>query len=93
MGVLPRGHVSKADLVLLFGSLGRLHSEVDKIIHNLGSCAISKMGHRGMRDSINHEIDDNNSFSDTQLDRDYYLALHLHWEIKLPSDCCTCQGS
>ena len=93
IGFLPQGLVSKADLVFLLGSLGRLHSGVDRIIHNLGFCTISKMGHRGMRDSINHEIEDNNSFLDTQLDRDYYLALHLHWEIKLPSDCCTCQGS
>merc|ERR1712030_64647 len=77
---LPQGHVSVAELIPLFESLGRLHSEVDGMVHNLESCATSKGGYKGMRDSINRENDGDNSFSGTRSDRDYHSALHLHRE-------------
>merc|ERR1711905_55408 len=77
---LPQGFVSVAELIPLFESLGRLHSEVDGMVHNLESCATSKVGYKGMRDSINREIDGDNSFSGTRSDRDYHSALQTHRE-------------
>ena len=50
------------------------------MVHNLESCATSKVGYKGMRDSINRENDGDNSFSGTRSDRDYHSALHLHRE-------------
>ena len=77
---LPQGFVSVADLIPLFQSISCLHFEVDGMVHNLESCATSRVGYKGMRDSINSEVDGDNSFSGSRSDRDYHSALRLHRE-------------
>ena len=77
---LPQGHVSVADLIPLFESLGRLHDEVDGMVHNLESCSTSKVGYKGMRDAINREVDGDHSFSGSRSDRDYHASLQTHRE-------------
>ena len=77
---LPQGYVSVAELIPLFESIGRLHFEVDGMVHNLESCATSKVGYKGMRESINREVDGDNSFSGSRSDRDYHSSLQTHRE-------------
>ena len=77
---LPQGHVPVKDLVPLFQSLSRLQFDVDKMVHNLESCATSKVGYKAMRESILREEDGDSAFSGSRSDRDYYAALQLHRE-------------
>ena len=53
------------------------------MVHNLESCVTSKVGYKMMRDSINREVDGDNSFSGSRSDRDYHSALRLHREKNL----------
>ena len=75
---LLMGYVPVADLVALYNLLGHLHFEVDTMVHNLESCATSKVGYKAMRESINCEVDGVSAFSGSRSDRDYHSALQIH---------------
>ena len=74
------GHVPVSALIPLYQLLGRLHFDVDTMVHNLESCCTSKVGYKAMRECINLEVDGNSAFSGSRSDRDYWSSLCLHRE-------------
>ena len=50
------------------------------MVHNLESCATSKVGYKAMRDSINREVDGDSAFSGSRSDRDYHSSLQTFRE-------------
>ena len=74
------GYVPVQALVPLYQLLSCLQFDVDKMVHNLESCAKSKVGYKAMRESINREEDGDSAFSGSRSDRDYHAALQLHRE-------------
>ena len=50
------------------------------MVHNLESCATSKVGYRAMREQILREEDGDSAFSGSRSDREFHAAQQLHRE-------------